>query len=67
LLNLKAEYGGTLSGDGVDEVSLREYADRFHPPILHHQGADAMLGQFADRELEAVRCVYAFDVMALGP
>jgi hypothetical protein len=48
-LDLKAEYGGAVSGHGVDEVSLREYADRFHPQILNHQGADAMLSQLSDR------------------
>jgi len=44
-----------------------EYADRFHPPILHDQGADAMLGQLADRNFDAVRGVYPLNAMALGP
>jgi len=44
-----------------------EYADRFHPQILHHQGADAMLSQFADSNFDAVRRVYPHNVMALGP
>ena len=49
LLDVKVEYCGTVSGDRVDEVSLREYPDRFHPPILDDQGADAVLGELADR------------------
>src|SRR6266481_6482262 len=67
LLHLKAEYGGAVSGHRVDEVPLREYADRFHPPILHDQGADAMLSQLADRKLDAVRGAYPHNVTALGP
>jgi hypothetical protein len=49
LSDLKDEYGGTVSGHGVDEIPLGEYADRFHPQILHDQGADAMFSQPADR------------------
>jgi hypothetical protein len=66
-LDLKAEYGGAVSGHRVDEVPLREDADRFHPPVLHDQGADAMLSQLADREFDAIRGVYPLNVMALGP
>jgi hypothetical protein len=48
-LDIKAEYGVTLPGHRVDEVPLGEDADRFHPPILDDQGADAVLGELADR------------------
>jgi hypothetical protein len=67
LLNIKAEHRGAFSSNRVDEVALREYADRFHPPIFHHQGADAMLSQIANRKFNAVRGVYLHNVMALGP
>jgi hypothetical protein len=67
LVHLKLEYGGAVSGHRVDEVPLREYADRFHPAILNHQGADAMLSQLADRKLDAVRGAYPHNVTALGP
>src|SRR5262245_25552622 len=53
LLHLKPEYGGAVPGHRIDEVALRKYAHRFHPAILDYQGADAMLGQLADRELDA--------------
>jgi hypothetical protein len=66
-LDLKAEYRGAVSGGRVDEVPLREDADRFHPSILHDQGADAMLSELADRSFDAVRGVYPHHVMALGP
>src|ERR1700747_2825751 len=67
LLDLKAEHGGAVTGYRLDEVPLREDADRLHPPILHDQGADAVLSQLADRKLDAIRGVYRLDVMALGP
>src|SRR6266850_8060568 len=67
LLDLKAQCGGAVSGHGVDEVPLREYADRFHPPILYYQGANAMLRQLPDRKFDAVRRVYPHNGMALGP
>jgi hypothetical protein len=66
LADLKTEYGGAVSCHGVDEVPLREYADRFHPQILHHQGADAMLSQLADRQFDAVRGPYRHNGMAFG-
>jgi hypothetical protein len=66
-LDLKAEYGGAVSRDRIDEVPLRKYAYRFHPPILDDQGADTMLSQLADRKFDAVRGVYPLNVMALGP
>src|SRR5580704_12741547 len=67
LLDLKAEHGGTVTGYRLDEVPLREDADRFHPPVLHDQRADAMLSQLADGEFNAIGGVYPLDVMALGP
>jgi len=60
-------YGGAVSGHRADEVALREYADRLHPPILHYQGADAMLSELLDRKFDAVRGVYPHYVMAFGP
>ena len=57
---------GAVSGHSVDEVPLREYADRFHPPILYYQGANAMLRQLPDRKFDAVRRVYPHNGMALG-
>src|SRR5580693_1741463 len=67
LLDLKAEHGGTVTGYRLDEVPLREDADRLHPPILHHEGADAVLSQLAHRKLHAIGGVYPLNVMALGP
>jgi hypothetical protein len=66
-LDIKADYRGAVSGHRVDEVTLREYTDRFHSPILYHQSADAMLGQLADRKFDAVCGVYPHNVMALRP
>jgi len=40
--DIEAEHCGTVSGRRVDEVSLRKYLDRFHPPILDYQGAGAI-------------------------
>jgi hypothetical protein len=65
--DIKAEYCVTVSGHRVDEVPLGKYADRFHPPILDDQGADAMLGQSADRQFDAVRGADLYDVMPLRP
>ena len=67
LSDLKAERGGTVTGYRLDEVPLGEDADWFHPPILHDQGTDAVLGQLADRKFDAVRRVNPLNVMALGP
>src|SRR5208283_474836 len=67
LLDLEAEHGGAVSGYRLDEVPLREYADRFHPPVLHDQGTDAMLSQLADRKFDAIGGVYPLNVMALSP
>src|ERR1700730_8302935 len=67
LLDLKAEHGGTVTDYRLDEVPLREDADRFHPPVLHDPRTDAMLSQLADRKLDAIRRVYPLNVMALGP
>jgi hypothetical protein len=66
LLDRKAQHGAAASGNRVDEIPLREYADRLHPPILYDQGADAMLGQLADRKFDAVRKADPHYVMALG-
>jgi hypothetical protein len=63
-LDFQAEHRGTVPSRSVDEVPLREYADRFHPPIFDHQGANAMLGQPAHRKLDAVGGVYLHNVMA---
>src|ERR1700730_9457755 len=67
LLDLNAEHGGAVTGYRLDEVPLREDADRFHPPVLHDQRTDAMLSQLADRKLDAIGGVYPLNVMALGP
>ena len=67
LSDLKAERGGTVTGYRLDEVPLGEDADRFHPPILDDQRADAMLGQLADRKFDGIGGVYPLDVMTLGP
>jgi hypothetical protein len=66
LLDVKAKYCGAVARHRVDEVPLREYADRFHPSILDDQGADAMLSQLADRNFDAVRSVYPHNITALG-
>src|SRR5262249_2014923 len=67
LLNLNPKHGSTVSGHRVDEVPLREDADGLHPPVLHYQCADAMLGQLADRKLDTVRGMDLLNVMSLGP
>ena len=43
LLDLEAEHGGAISGHRVNEIPLREDAERLYPTILHDQCADSML------------------------
>jgi hypothetical protein len=67
LFDIEAKCCRAFPTNRVYEVSLREYADQFHPPIFHYQRADPMLSQPSDCKLDAVVGVYFNDVMALGP
>src|SRR5271165_1929217 len=57
-LRTDTEHRGTVSSHSVDEVPLREYANRFHPPVFNYQGANAMLCKPANRKFDAIGGVY---------
>src|SRR5262249_18600321 len=62
----KTESRGPVVRDRIDEVALRENADQLHPLVFDHQCSDAVLGELAHGELDAVDRAHLDHIAALG-
>src|ERR1700733_9940286 len=64
LPHLEAEYGGTVTRDRIEEIALRENADRLHPLILDDNCADTMFSEPRHSECHGVGRPHLHDAAA---